>query len=146
MKKIVLVLMIGLAVLPMFFLVGCGGRQRFCYESFFVTLTNEASLAIIDESIILGEPIVLTIDFFSELDNIESVIHSIGSLEVEDNVRRQRMGEYVERPVNQTTFRISLNVYLTRPSRQIVLRYVELLNSTRNDIEWASRNNFVLVR
>jgi len=137
------VLLLGITLGTVLPLILRDSRQRFSYESFSVTLTNEVSLALIDESIILDEPIVFMADFFPELNNITVSMHFFDKESI-DNVRRQRMGEHVERPINQNNFRINMTVHLPRPNRQRVLQYIDILNnSNREDIEWVERIIFV---
>ncbi|MCL2850964.1 MAG: hypothetical protein FWE01_01210 [Firmicutes bacterium] len=137
--KFVLLIGVGMMVIPILSLVGCGRniveRPDFCDRQFSVNLSNSASLAIIDQSILDGELPIVSWTFFPELQGI-GVENS--SLFRDYNIRRQRMGLFVDNPINMDTFNMSLTITLIQPDRQRIVEYVNILNETRNDIEWAS--------
>ena len=118
-----------------------GSRQNFSSESFGVVLTNDATLAIIDQAILDNEMVIFTIAFFPELNISEVKLTSANQTE---NVRQQRMGNNPSNPVNQSMHRITLSVVLTNSSHRRVSRYVNIVNR-RQDVYRASRgyHNFL---
>jgi len=119
-KMIVLWVMI-VAVSVM--LVACGGSgYDFADDVIHVRLENEASIQIVRDSIVIGPA------FFSGLE-IERIGFSYHTLNLKETVRRQLNEEYVENPINISSFRIAFFVYLSKPNHSTVLEYVEILNA-----------------
>lgn len=132
MKKSILIGVLMLVILVGVVMSGCKKKYDFANDSITVVLENAISIEFVRESF------VVTPAYFPEL-KLSEVKH-VGT-DAEENVRKQLNGEPVTNPINVSTFKISLDLILSKPNHKTVLKYKKILEA-RDDVYGASVNGF----